>query len=311
MELRQLATFRTVATTLSFTRAAGLLGYVQSSVTAQIQALEEELGVALFDRLGKRVTLTEPGRRLLRYAERMLALAEEARAAVTGDDDPAGTVTISAYESLCTYRLPSVLLRLRERHPRVRLLLKPSPWADLRQGVQEGTLDAAFVLEEQILPAGLVGETLVREPLLVVARPDHPLARAQRVTPADLAGENALLTEVGCSYRLRFERSLAAAGVHLGTALEFSSVEAIKQCVMAGMGVAVLPEITVRSEIAQGRLAALAWSEPGYTIATQLIYHKEKWISPALAAFLDTAREALGGVGDDIVVSTAEIRAAS
>ena len=87
--------------------------------------------------------------------------------------------------------------------------------------------------------------------------------------------------------------------------LEFRTVEAIKQCVMAGMGVAVLPEITVRSEIAHGHLAALAWSEPGYTIATQLIWHKDKWITPALAAFLDTAREVLGGAGDEVAPAPA------
>jgi DNA-binding transcriptional LysR family regulator len=106
MELRQLATFRMVAETLSFSRTAQALNYVQSSVTAQMQGLEEELGVRLCDRLGKRVALTDAGTRLLPYAEKLLSLSEEARCAVVGGDIPMGTLTITAPESICTYCLP-------------------------------------------------------------------------------------------------------------------------------------------------------------------------------------------------------------
>src|SRR5258708_269564 len=165
MELRQLATFRMVATTLSFTQAASALGYVQSSVTAQIQALEADLGVPLFDRLGKRIVLTDAGSRLLRYAEKILALAEEARSVVAGDDEPTGSLTISAPESLCTYRLPAILGLFRERYPRVQLLFRPSPSADMRRRVGEGLLDLAFVLEEPIQSGNLSSEQLIREPL--------------------------------------------------------------------------------------------------------------------------------------------------
>src|SRR5436305_2708758 len=112
MELRQLETFRMVAGQLSFTRAATALGYAQSSVTAQIQALESELGVALFDRLGRHVALTESGQRLLEYAERLLSLAEEARTALADGAEPTGTLTVGAPETALTYRLPRVLQRL-------------------------------------------------------------------------------------------------------------------------------------------------------------------------------------------------------
>src|SRR5215210_5308545 len=117
MELRQLETFRAVAGPLSFTRAAVTLGYAQSSVTAQIQALEAELGVALFDRLGRRVALTEAGQRLLEYADRLLSLADEARAAVAEGAEPAGTLTVGAPETVLTYRLPRVLQRYRATFP--------------------------------------------------------------------------------------------------------------------------------------------------------------------------------------------------
>src|SRR5579859_875958 len=296
MELRQLATFRAVAETLNFTRAAAALGYVQSSVTAQIQALEEELGTPLFDRLGKRVLLTDAGRRLLAYADRMINLAEEARAVVGESTDPMGTLVISAPETLCTYRLPALLREFRSRYPRVRLLLRPAPFAEVRRLVAEGTLDVAFALEEPgPSSASLHVEPLLTEEIVIVAPPEHPFAARQRVVTADLEGEPLLLTEIGCTYRNLFERVLAAGGVRPAATMEFSSIEAIKQFVMAGMGIAVLPEVTVAADIAAERLVALRWAGDELRIVTQIIWHKDKWLSQALVAFLETAREVLAG----------------
>jgi DNA-binding transcriptional LysR family regulator len=294
MDLKQLSTFRTAATSLSFTRTAESLNYVQSSVTAQIHALEEDLGVRLFDRLGKRVALTDAGERLLPYAERMLELAQEATIVVSGTNHPAGTLTIVAPETLCTYRLPPVLREFRARFPDVTLHLKPYEIADLRRAMTEDGVDVAFVLDEVSSIPGLIAADLLNEPLLVVSAPDHPLVSASVVYPSDLEGEPVVLTEAGCTYRSLFERSLTAAGVRPATTLEFNSVEAIKQCVMVGMGITVLPAVSVRAEIADGRLAALRWSEPNFEVMTSLVRHKDKWLSPALCAFLDVTSAVLG-----------------
>jgi DNA-binding transcriptional LysR family regulator len=293
VDLRQLATFQAVATTLSFTRAALALNYAQSSVTAQIQALEEELGVPLFDRLGRRVALTAAGQRLLVYAGRILTLADEARDAVAGDREPSGPLTVCVSETLTTYRLPPLLRTLRERYPKVRLLVRVLPVADIVPALRDGALDAALLLSEDAQPADMRAEPLLREPLLVVASPSHPLAQAASVSPADLDGEPLLLTETGCSYRARFERMLAQSGARPDSTLEFGSVEAIKQCVMAGMGIAVLPRMAVRAEIERGQLAALRWSEPDFAVTTHLLWRAGKWHSPALAAFFALARELL------------------
>ena len=293
MDLRQLATFRMVATTLSFTRAAAALNYVQSSVTAQIQALEEELGVPLFDRLGKRVALTDAGKRLLWYAEKLLTLADEARAAVTGNTEIMGTLAISAPETLCTYRLPALLRQMRERFPGVRLMFRPLPVSELRRSVVEGLIDVAFMLDAPFQAGGLAVEPLIYEPLVLIAPANHRLARASAVHPADLEGEPVLLTEAGCSYRRLFERSLSRAGVYPASTLEFGSVEAIKQCVIAGMGVSVLPAIVAATELAQGRLVALNWTEAGFGVVTQMVWHRDKWQSPTLSTFITLSREFL------------------
>ena len=298
MELRHLRTFREVARGLSFTRAARELGYVQSAVTSHVKALEADLGVRLFDRLGRRVALTDAGRGLLGYAERMLDLAEEARASVAGGGEPEGTVVVSATEMQCAYRLPPVLEEFRERFPKVRLVFRPSTPtgsldAETRRALSEGAIDAAFVLQGplDVSHPDFVAEPLVEEPLLVVARPDHPLARAPAVTPADLEDEPILLYEKGCGYRAVFEDALARACARPNEApVEFSAGEAIKRCAEAGMGVAVLAAVSVEREIEEGRLAALRWEQPDFRVLTQAVRHKDKWVSPALEAFLDTAR---------------------
>ncbi|MBA2394584.1 MAG: LysR family transcriptional regulator [Ktedonobacteraceae bacterium] len=292
MELRQLTTFRMVATLLSFSRAAESLNYVQSSVTTQIQVLEEELGVRLFDRLGKRVALTDAGKRLLQYSERILQLVDEARSVVTNEEVPGGTLTITAPETLCSYRLPALLRQFRARFPQVKLIFRLSTFVDPWRSVSEGSADIAFAIAEPIHSNALITEILIPEPMLILAPHDHRLSQSSVIDPMDLEGETFLLTEIG-SYRNILERALNDVGVHLTINLDFSSVEAIKQCAMAGMGIAFLPAVTVTTDVAQGRLVALNWEGHNFQIYTQVMWHKEKWISPAIAAFLAMTREVL------------------
>jgi DNA-binding transcriptional LysR family regulator len=297
VDVRQLTTFRLLAQTLSFTRAAAALNYAQSNVSAQIHALEEELGVRLFDRLGRRVALTEPGRRLLAYTDQILDLVDEARDALAAAEELEETLLVSAPESICAYRLPLALRALRARHPHVRVVFRPSPVAELRRRVNGGELDVAFLLEESFSSSTLAAHTLSREPVHLVVAPEHPLAERATVAPADLRGHHLLLTERGCSYRARFERRLSEADVYPASILEFASIEAIKQCVMLGMGVAVLPHMTVTAELADDRLVALPWSDGDFHTLMQLVHHKEKGQSRAVQAMVAVAGAVLGKPG--------------
>ena len=293
MELRQLNTFRMVAELGSFTRSAAALDYVQSTITAQIQALEEELGVTLFDRLGKGIQLTDAGQRLLVYAEKMLQLADEARSVIAQREVPTGMIQISAPETLCIYRLPRVLSEFRRRWPQVQVVFRPCRVADLHREVSDGRLDVAFQLAEPTVSGDVISEALLIEPLALVAPADHRLAGLKEVVTTDLAHEPILLTELGCSYRNLFEHALIRAGVYPVSHLQFNSIEAIKQCVINGMGIAILPRIVVAAELESGRLVALQWTEANFQISTQMWWSRERWQSPALTLFLALAREML------------------
>ncbi|MFE5404363.1 LysR family transcriptional regulator [Streptomyces sp. NPDC056580] len=293
MELRLLVTFEKVATVLSFTRAAAELSYAQSSVTSQIRALETSLGAELFDRLGGRIRLTEAGERLLPYARRMIELAEEARAAVTGAGEPAGTLTVGTMESLTSYRLPPLLEYFHHRHPAVRLALRTTIGDETRQALRQGTYDVGFLMEAETEHPGLESTVLAVEPLALVAAPEHPLA-GEPVASAGLVGLSLLATEPGCAYRDLFERELTALGpVEF---MEFGTIEATKRAAAAGLGAALLPEVTVAAELAAGTLVRLDW-EPPFTLRTQLAWRSGKRLPAHARLFVEQARRLVSEQG--------------
>jgi DNA-binding transcriptional LysR family regulator len=286
MELRQLEIFRALAQELNFTKAAARVHCVQSNVTTQIRALENELGTRLFDRLAKRVVLTDAGRRFLPYAERVLSTLDEGRGAVGQNATPSGPLRIGTPESVLTYRLPRVLSRYRKVYPKVELVFRPYMDQGMVQMIESGELDLAVWMGETSQQGRLKGLHLQNEKMLFIAGPKHPLAAKKRVTPHDLAGQTLLLTESGCSYRKKLDQMLSIMSIRPENVTEFSSVEAIKECVSLGMGVGLLPEVVVARQLGLRQVVGLAWVGPEIEMATHVVWHRDKWISPALGAFI-------------------------
>ncbi len=291
MEMRQLKTFKTVAQMLSFNRAAKKLHYAQSSISAQIQALEEELGVKLFDRLGRGILLTEAGKSLLNYAEKILDLVDETRSEVTGNKELKGSLTVKVPETLGVHRLPTVIKQFRSRYPKVRLRFTTCTHEGLQKDLRRGVTDLAFLMTDSFSAADLEAQAMGVENLVLVAHPKHPLAKQKVVRTQDLEGETLLLSKVDCSYRKVLEALLRSEKVRYDATLDFNSVAAIKKYVMAGIGISILPEITVTEEISQGSLTALSWSEGKTEVATLMIWYKDRWLSPTLNAFMEVVRD--------------------
>ncbi|MBF9068081.1 LysR family transcriptional regulator [Streptacidiphilus fuscans] len=286
MELRHLVTFHKVATVLSFTRAAAELNYAQSSVTAQIRSLETELQTELFERLGSKIQLTGAGQRLLPYAGQIIALIDEAQAEAKGSTEPSGTLAIGTMESITSYRLPPLLELFHHRYPRVQLRLRPSLCAETYQALRQGVFDVGFLMDTRTEYEGLNTVVLAAEPMALVAAPTHPLASAQEVTVADLNQAQVLATEVGCAYREAFETELTKGSGEPQQFLEFGTIEAIKRGVTAGLGISLLPRITVEDELSQGTLRQVAW-EPPFELFTQLAWRHGRRLPRELQLFID------------------------
>ncbi len=293
MEIRQLKSFMAVARMLSFNRAARALNYAQSSISAQIRALEDDVGVRLFDRVGRKIFLTEAGERLVKFAEKMVALEEETRSDLKDENTPQGELTVRVPESLAVYRFPAVIEEFVSKHPGVRLNFTPCTHDGLQQDLRKGVTDLGFLLAESISAADLEVEALGFERIVTVAAPSHSLARKRVVRVEDLSDHTILLTGVDCSYRRVFERMLAEDGVHSGNRIELNSVAFLKQCAVQGIGITVLPEMAVRAEMKAKALVPVRWPAGVFEVAVLMVWYKERWISPKQRAFMTTARAVL------------------
>ncbi|MEY9977700.1 LysR family transcriptional regulator [Lysinibacillus sp. RC79] len=289
MDLKQLQTFLTASETLSFTQTAQLLDYAQSSITAQIKSLEGELGVVLFERLGKRITLTEEGKRLQQYAQKMLDLNGEMKKAVLNEQAQA-VLKIGAQESQCVYRLPSILQQFQKAHPQVKIIFKPVHTTEIAKDLlQSGNLDIAFITDAYKETPMLHRERLIREQLVFVSASTNSNVEREVISVQQLSNETMLLTESGCSYRNQLEVQLQQEGTLPIQMIEFASIEAIKQCVMAGLGISFLPKMVVEKELENHSLKELTTSMNLADIFTDIAWHKDKHISPYLADFIAIA----------------------
>ncbi|MCM3762116.1 LysR family transcriptional regulator [Alkalihalobacillus oceani] len=293
MDLKNLKTFLVACDTLNFTKTAEKLQYAQSSVTAQIKSLEQELNLPLFERLGKKVVLTEAGHQLKQYAAKMVRLEDEARSMVHTTQSR-GTLTIGAQESQCTYRLPALLKSFKAKYPAVHLIFKAAHSDELAtKHLLDGEIDLAFIMDQAKANPYLAAESLLQERLLLISSPVHRFVEQETVLAEDLIEETILYTEKGCSYRTIFENLLYSLNVTPTNTLEFVSLEAIKKCVMANLGVAVLPEMVVEAELREGTLKEVPLNLELPVLTTQMVIHKDKSIPPQLAEFMAMARKVL------------------
>ena len=269
MELADLRVFRTVVEAGGITRAAERLHRVQSNVTTRIKLLERELGVALFVRVGRHIELAPSGRILLAYAERMLALAAEAREVLQGSR-PSGTLRLGAMESTAAARLPRPLSVFHARYPQVAVELSTGDTASLAGRVLAGTLDAAL-LAEPIADPRLDAVPVYDEELVIVAGGAHPpIAAARDVQKATL-----LAFHHGCSYRARLERWFAREGAVAERIVELASYHAILGCAVAGMGIALVPKTVLDTYAERGHLSVHPLKGEFRSARTLLISRKD------------------------------------
>ncbi|MBC9248986.1 LysR family transcriptional regulator [Pseudomonas alcaligenes] len=245
MDLSTLTIFRTVALEQSVTRAAQRLERVQSNVTTRIRQLEDDLGVALFFREGKRMRLTEQGQEFLAYAERLLALADEARQAMH-PQQPGGTLRLGSMESTAAARLPTPLARFHQAYPQVSLEVSSGPSQPLLDAVLARRLDCAliaaptswagqrWVVEE--LDQGLLSQAVFREELLLLLPPGHPPVNG----PEDVQLRTLAGFAQGCTYRQIAQSWLNSAGSPVRVQ-EVGSYHTILACVAAGSCVGIVP----------------------------------------------------------------------
>lgn len=287
MELRQLITFSKITQLKSFLKAAENLGYAQSTITTQIQLLEKELGIKLFEKIGRNMELTSKGLIFLEYAEKIINLANEAKEAVTDSDTPKGTLKIGVVESLCTIKLPELLEAFHIKYPEVKVIIKIGTCSELQNMLKNNAVDLIFTLGELIKDQDLISCMSKKENMVILASPLNKLKNNMNITLKDIEGESLILTEKGCSYRSVFEAMFHKEGLQPNLALEIGSIETIKSFVMKNLGITLLPLMTVEDELSKRSLVKLDLVDCDFNMMTQILYHRNKWLTPAMNTFIE------------------------
>lgn len=288
MEIKNFRTFKKIVETGSFSKAAELLGYAQSTVTFHIQSIEGYYNQPLFNRIGKTIELTEFGRSLLEHVEVLLNTYEVVEGFLMSENQPQGSIRIGTPESLMMYRLHNIVKQYKLKYPHVEILIINDYSSQLRNKLSSGDLDLCFLLQPEYTYSHFHTILLKKEEMCFVA-------------PYDSEGDDFLLndsqmvlyTEKECTYRKAFSIYLQSRNFYPTNLLETGSVEAIKKYIQYGLGISYLPLYAVIEDAKENKFK-IKQHDSSVTFYTQLVYHKNKWLSPALKALIQLSMEHAG-----------------
>ena len=289
LTLRQLKVFDAVARHLNYTRAAEELHLTQPAVSMQVKQLEESLGVALFEQLGKRIHLTEAGTEVLDYARSVTQQLDELEGVLNRMKGLGGGRLRISVATTANYFIPTLLGTFSRRYPDVTISLDVTNRETLLRQLAENTVDLV-VMGQPPTEADVDAEAFLDNPLVVVAPPDHPLAKEQKIPLTRLQEEIFLVREPGSGTRIAMERFFSERGMKLRTGMEVGSNEAIKQSVQAGLGLGLLSRATIEQELTLKRLVVLDIEDFPIMRHWYVVHRRGKRLSAAAEAFSEFIR---------------------
>jgi DNA-binding transcriptional LysR family regulator len=290
LDLAQLEIFLSIAEEKSFSRAAEKMLRTQPALSIAIKRLEEELGETLFDRSSKSGALTEAGKILLSYAQRMINLRDEAKEAV-GELRGMfrGRLTIGANESTSLYLLPRLLMEYRKRHPQIKIEVYRNVSERIPSEVLERNLDFGFLSYDPMHPA-LQSLEVNRDELVLVVPPKHHLANRKQMTVKELGEEQFVAHNVKTPSRDRIFELFAQHRTPLNICIELATLETIKEFVQLNAGIAILPRIAVQDEVKSGKLIEIPVKGMKIEKTLRIVYRREQSLSHAAKSFLEIVK---------------------
>ncbi len=284
MDLKNLNTFIQVAESGSFTRAAEQLGYSQPTISVQIKQLEKELGIKLFDRIGHTVRLTDKGRDALSHAQSICRLCQEMTTESSLDPDPRGLVRVAMADSLCAPLIGSGINQFHARYPHISVQIMTAGTDELFRLLDHNEADMVCTLDTHIYNTNYVVAHEEKVDVHFVVPANHPLAKRSKLNIDDLLAEPFLLTEQGMSYRRVLDEHLARESKEILPILELGHADILCDLAAQGMGISLLPDYITQTAVEQGRVVRLHIPEYEPEIWKQLLYHRDKWVSPQMQA---------------------------
>ena len=287
MELRILNTFLKVAQLQSFSKAADSLGYSQSAITVQVQQLENELGVRLFDRIGKNVTITHYGQSFIPYARDVISSATKAAHFAVDDQELTGTLRIGSIESIITTSFSEILPEFHKRCPHVTTTIYSGGTQELLDMLHHNELDLIYTLDEPGYDSQLVKLFEQPEEVVVMAGEQHPLSKAAALSLKDIVREDFILMPRTSNYRHLFDAELARQKLEVHPFLELDGTDMAIRLLEKNPYLTVLPRYAAEQQVRKGSIVVLPLTDCHMEQYRQLVHHKDKVITPQIRAIAD------------------------
>lgn len=285
MTLRHLKIFIRVADSGSMTAAAEALYISQPTVSQAIAELEDYYGVKLFDRLSRRLYITETGKRLLSYARHITALFDEMEKSMRNPDN-SGIIKIGASITVGTYLLPKLVNEFANRYPSLQIKAFTKNTKDIETLIIQNAIDFG-VIEGIVHTPDIVSNSFMDDELVLVCGRSHPLFEAESISPFDLGKLNFIVREQGSGTRELFENIMAANDIKWHLAWECNGSDSLKTAAVNGIGVAVVSKLLVEDEVKAGTLSIIKPAGLDFKRKFSIIYHKNKYLTDAMKAFFD------------------------
>jgi len=291
MDIRHFKTFKSIVEEGNFSNAAMKLGYTQSTVTCQIQQLEHELSIKLFEKIGRNMVLTTLGKELIPYTNELLEVIKKIESIGKLSDSITGELKIAVAESLISYKLENILSLFKQKAPNVKLSIISLNCLAIKNILLKGDVDIGLMYDAGSENNSLITTQLEDFPLALVCSPIFDQDKFDLCKPNQEINTSLIINEADCIYRRMVENYFIDNNISLNNAIELWSIEAIKRCVSSNLGISFLPHFTVEEELRNGKLKELEVGCSDTKITAIYAYHKNKWISPAMSLFMQLVRE--------------------
>ena len=294
MEYRNLVTFLRVAELQNFTQAANALGYAQSTVTFHIQSLEEELGVVLFDRIGKKVSLTMAGEYLIAYANEMMHLEAGIRDLNKNIEKLPGSLRLGVVESILYTHAEQMILEYNRRYPHISLEIHSNSSLELMDMLRGNNVDMILFMGRRIVEPYFVRDLIQQAEVSFVTSADNPLAGKEQVDFSEIMAQPLILPEKNSLYRKMAEEVAAHFDCVLEPVVQINNTAMIIDLLCHGLGISFLPRYLTERKVREGKLAFLnVGSGVRQDYYIQLLHHKNKWVTPQMKGFVGLMEEIL------------------
>lgn len=292
MELRNLITFIHVVELGSFTKAAEQLGYSQSTVSFQIKQLEDELGCLLFERINHTINLTDKGHELVSYAHQIRTLTDDFKESIEEDKECSGHIHIVTPDSVCEEMINTHYIDFHTKYPSISICFTTGDSAIMLDMLDHNEADVIITLDHRLYNKDYIIAKEQQLPMHFVAGCNSKFAGKKNLSIKDIINEPFILTEYGQGYRRVFDRELAKKSLEITPVLEIGRTDIITSMIAQSDMISYLPDFVTKPLIESGELVYLDVCDMNIDIWKQLIYHKNKWLSRSMKAFIDYVKEA-------------------